>query len=157
MVKDYDNDFFKEDNEDTTDFSLIKGDTLQQVEELEEELKENHKCTLFLHLLYNINKRLYLFEKGEKRWLKSMYKSLRFLKKKEESNTDFSLVKGALTENINRLEKLMNNSSSKYIQVKRKKKMHRAFSFVFLFNSKLFSYFFRQICFLNLFIGLYFN
>lgn len=82
MVKDYDNDFFKEDNEDTTDFSLIKGDTLQQVEELEEELKENHKCTLFLHLLYNINKRLYLFEKGEKRWLKSMYKSLRFLKKK---------------------------------------------------------------------------
>ncbi|PEW66641.1 D-alanyl-D-alanine carboxypeptidase, partial [Bacillus thuringiensis] len=25
--------------EDTTDFSLIKGDTLQQVEELEEELK----------------------------------------------------------------------------------------------------------------------
>lgn len=44
-----------------------------------------------------------------------------FLKKKEESNTDFSLVKGALTENINRLEKLMNNSSSKYIQVKRTK------------------------------------
>ena len=54
-----------------------------------------------------------------------------FLKKKEESNTDFSLVKGALTENINRLEKLMNNSSSKYIQVKEQKKMHRAFSFVF--------------------------
>ena len=54
-----------------------------------------------------------------------------FLKKKEESNTDFSLVKGALTENINRLEKLMNNSSSKYIQVKQKK-MHRAFSFVFI-------------------------
>ncbi|MGR4031342.1 D-alanyl-D-alanine carboxypeptidase, partial [Bacillus sp. ZZQ-131] len=26
-------------NEDTTDFSLIKGDALQQVEELEEELK----------------------------------------------------------------------------------------------------------------------
>ncbi|MCY2907622.1 D-alanyl-D-alanine carboxypeptidase, partial [Bacillus anthracis] len=23
MIKDYDNDFFKEDNEDTTDFSLI--------------------------------------------------------------------------------------------------------------------------------------
>ena len=38
-----------------------------------------------------------------------------FLKKKEEPNTDFSLVKGALTENINRLEKLMNNSSSKYM------------------------------------------
>ena len=64
-----------------------------------------------------------------------------FLKKKEESNTDFSLVKGALTENINRLEKLMNNSSSKYIQVKEQKKMHRAFSF--LFNSKLIFYFFR--------------
>ena len=63
-----------------------------------------------------------------------------FLKKKEESNTDFSLVKGALTENINRLEKLMNNSSSKYIQVKEQKKMHRAFSFV-LFNSKLIFYF----------------
>ncbi len=31
--------FLKKDNEDTTDFSLIKGDTLQQVEELEEELK----------------------------------------------------------------------------------------------------------------------
>lgn len=44
-----------------------------------------------------------------------------FFKEKEESNTDFSLVKGALTENINRLEKLMNNSSSKYIQVKRTK------------------------------------
>ncbi|MEH7450775.1 D-alanyl-D-alanine carboxypeptidase, partial [Bacillus toyonensis] len=27
MIKDYDNDFFKEENEDTTDFSLIKGDT----------------------------------------------------------------------------------------------------------------------------------
>lgn len=40
MIKDYDNDFFKEDNEDTTDFSLIKGDTLRQVEELEEELKK---------------------------------------------------------------------------------------------------------------------
>ncbi|HHB2167370.1 D-alanyl-D-alanine carboxypeptidase [Bacillus cereus] len=39
MIKDNNNDFFKEDNEDTTDFFLIKGDTLQQVEELEEELK----------------------------------------------------------------------------------------------------------------------
>ena len=65
-----------------------------------------------------------------------------FLKKKEEPNTDFSLVKGALTENINRLEKLMNNSSSKYIRVKKQKKMHSAFSFV-LFHSKLFFYFFR--------------
>lgn len=39
MIKNNDNDFFKEDNEDTTDFSLIKGDTMQQVEDLEEELK----------------------------------------------------------------------------------------------------------------------
>ncbi|BCC12024.1 TPA: D-alanyl-D-alanine carboxypeptidase [Bacillus cereus] len=39
MIKENNNDFFKEDNEDTTDFSLIKGDTLQQVEELEDELK----------------------------------------------------------------------------------------------------------------------
>ncbi|PEF83213.1 D-alanyl-D-alanine carboxypeptidase [Bacillus toyonensis] len=39
VIKDYDNDFFKKENEDTTDFSLIKGDTLQQVEKLEEELK----------------------------------------------------------------------------------------------------------------------
>ncbi|MDP7989414.1 stage II sporulation protein SB [Bacillus sp. MHSD_36] len=44
-----------------------------------------------------------------------------FKEKKEEPNTDFSLVKGALTENINRLEKLMNNSSSKYIRVKKTK------------------------------------
>ncbi|EJQ60441.1 MULTISPECIES: stage II sporulation protein SB [Bacillus cereus group] len=42
-----------------------------------------------------------------------------FKEKKEEANTDFSLVKGALTENINRLEKLMNSNSSKYIQVKK--------------------------------------
>ncbi|MBE5106414.1 hypothetical protein IGI01_14275 [Bacillus thuringiensis] len=46
-------------------------------------------------------------------------KSSFFKEKKEESNTDFSLVKGALTENINRLEKLMNNSSSKYIRVEK--------------------------------------
>ncbi|ADK05101.1 D-alanyl-D-alanine carboxypeptidase [Bacillus tropicus] len=39
MIKNNDNDFFKEDNEDTTDFSLIKGDTMQQVEDLEDELK----------------------------------------------------------------------------------------------------------------------
>ncbi|MBR9655521.1 D-alanyl-D-alanine carboxypeptidase [Bacillus cereus] len=39
VMKNNDNDFFKEDNEDTTDFSLIKGDTLQQVEDLEDELK----------------------------------------------------------------------------------------------------------------------
>ena len=45
-----------------------------------------------------------------------------FLKKKEEPNTDFSLVKGALTENINRLEKLMNNGTSKYMREKRERK-----------------------------------
>ncbi|MCC2463422.1 stage II sporulation protein SB, partial [Bacillus mobilis] len=46
----------------------------------------------------------------------NVQKSSFFKEKKEEPNTDFSLVKGALTENINRLEKLMNNSSSKYIR-----------------------------------------
>ncbi|PEY40374.1 stage III sporulation protein AA [Bacillus cereus] len=44
-----------------------------------------------------------------------------FKKEKEDSNTDFSLVKGALTENINRLEKLMNGDASKYIQEKKLK------------------------------------
>ncbi|WIY63351.1 stage II sporulation protein SB [Bacillus arachidis] len=42
-----------------------------------------------------------------------------FKEKKEAPNTDFSLVKGALTENINRLEKLMNHDASKYIQRKK--------------------------------------
>ncbi|MES9697984.1 stage II sporulation protein SB [Bacillus sp. JJ927] len=42
-----------------------------------------------------------------------------FKEKKEEANTDFSLVKGALTQNVDRLEKLMNSNSSKYIQVKK--------------------------------------
>ncbi|MFA2809565.1 stage II sporulation protein SB [Bacillus mycoides] len=42
-----------------------------------------------------------------------------FKEKKEEANTDFSLVKGALTENINRLEKLMDSNSSKYARVKK--------------------------------------
>ncbi|MFZ3196674.1 MAG: stage II sporulation protein SB [Bacillus mycoides] len=42
-----------------------------------------------------------------------------FKEKKEETNTDFSLVKGALTENINRLEKLMDSNSSKYARVKK--------------------------------------
>ncbi|HDR8221366.1 TPA: hypothetical protein QC102_005968, partial [Bacillus cereus] len=41
--------------------------------------------------------------------------------KKEAPNTDFSLVKGALTENINRLEKLMNNGTSKYMRAKKEK------------------------------------
>ncbi|MDA2736035.1 stage II sporulation protein SB [Bacillus cereus group sp. Bc015] len=51
----------------------------------------------------------------------NVQKSSFFKEKKEERNTDFSLVKGALTENINRLEKLMNNSSSKYIRVTKTK------------------------------------
>ena len=53
-----------------------------------------------------------------------------FLKKKEEPNTDFSLVKGALTENINRLEKLMNNGTSKYMRVKRERKCIVHFFFI---------------------------
>ena len=44
-----------------------------------------------------------------------------FKKEKEDSNTDFSLVKGALTENINRLEKIVNSDASKYIQGKKLK------------------------------------
>ncbi|WP_377865665.1 stage II sporulation protein SB [Bacillus sp. R86525] len=51
----------------------------------------------------------------------NVQKSSFFKEKKEEANTDFSLVKGALTENINRLEKLMNSNSSKYIRVKKTK------------------------------------
>lgn len=53
-------------------------------------------------------------------------KSSFFKTKKEESNTDFSLVKGALTENINRLEKLMDSNSSKYARVKKSRKMHKS-------------------------------
>ncbi|WP_242239281.1 stage II sporulation protein SB [Bacillus cereus group sp. BfR-BA-01309] len=51
----------------------------------------------------------------------NVQKSSFFKEKKVEPNTDFSLVKGALTENINRLEKLMNSNSSKYIRVKKTK------------------------------------
>ncbi|MES5938708.1 MULTISPECIES: stage II sporulation protein SB [unclassified Bacillus cereus group] len=51
----------------------------------------------------------------------NVQKSSFFKEKKEEPNTDFSLVKGALTENINRLEKLMNNSTSKYMRAKKTK------------------------------------
>ncbi|PKJ54607.1 stage II sporulation protein SB [Bacillus sp. SN10] len=51
----------------------------------------------------------------------NVQKSLFFKEKKEEPNTDFSLVKGALTENINRLEKLMNNGTSKYMGTKKEK------------------------------------
>ena len=54
-----------------------------------------------------------------------------FLKKKK-NRIQISLVKGALTENINRLEKLMNNGTSKYMRAKRKK-MHSAF-FSFICN-----------------------
>ncbi|EJQ51158.1 hypothetical protein QUG02_12090 [Bacillus hominis] len=46
----------------------------------------------------------------------NVQKSSFFKGKKEESNTDFSLVKGALTENINRLEKLMNRKKNRYMQ-----------------------------------------
>ncbi|MED3038934.1 stage II sporulation protein SB [Bacillus tropicus] len=51
----------------------------------------------------------------------NVQKSSFFKEKKEESNTDFSLVKGALTENIDRLEKLMNSDTAKYIRVKKTK------------------------------------
>ncbi|EEK78805.1 hypothetical protein COE58_11820 [Bacillus cereus] len=51
----------------------------------------------------------------------NVQKSSFFKEKKEEPNTDFSLVKGALTENINQLEKLMNNSTSKYMRAKKEK------------------------------------
>jgi len=51
----------------------------------------------------------------------SVKKSSFFKEKKEAPNTDFSLVKGALTENINRLEKLMNNGTSKYMRAKKEK------------------------------------
>ncbi|MBK5472325.1 hypothetical protein JFU54_17735 [Bacillus sp. TH19] len=56
----------------------------------------------------------------------NVQKSSFFKTKKEESNTDFSLVKGALTENINRLEKLMDSNSSKYARVKKYRKMHKS-------------------------------
>ncbi|MED2891122.1 stage II sporulation protein SB [Bacillus thuringiensis] len=46
----------------------------------------------------------------------NVQKSSFFKEKKEESNTDFSLVKGALTENINRLEKLIEAIPYKYIK-----------------------------------------
>ncbi|MBJ7961345.1 hypothetical protein JDS77_27385, partial [Bacillus cereus group sp. N28] len=37
-----------------------------------------------------------------------------FKEKKEEANTDFSLVKGALTQDVNRLEKFMEDTPYKY-------------------------------------------
>ena len=51
----------------------------------------------------------------------NVQKSSFFKDKKEESNTDFSLVKGALTEKINHLEKLIDGKTSKYIQHKKLK------------------------------------
>ncbi|EOO17422.1 MULTISPECIES: hypothetical protein [Bacillus cereus group] len=39
-----------------------------------------------------------------------------FKEKKEEANTDFSLVKGALTQDVNRLEKFMEDTPYKYIK-----------------------------------------
>ncbi|MBY5232417.1 stage III sporulation protein AA [Bacillus paranthracis] len=52
----------------------------------------------------------------------NVQKSSFFKEKKEEPNTDFSLVKGALTENINRLEKLMNSGTSKYMRDKKRER-----------------------------------
>ena len=52
----------------------------------------------------------------------NVQKSSFFKEKKEESNKYFSLVKGSLTENINRLEKLMNREKNRYMQGKTLKK-----------------------------------
>ncbi|GLV66348.1 stage II sporulation protein SB [Bacillus mycoides] len=46
----------------------------------------------------------------------NVQKSSFFKEKKEELNTDFSLVKGALTENVNRLEKFVEAIPYKYIK-----------------------------------------
>ncbi|AUB64377.1 hypothetical protein CN917_00325 [Bacillus thuringiensis] len=46
----------------------------------------------------------------------NVQKSSFFKEKKEESNTDFSLVKGALTQNVNGLEKLIEAIPYKYIK-----------------------------------------
>ncbi|MGG0120179.1 stage II sporulation protein SB [Bacillus paranthracis] len=43
-------------------------------------------------------------------------KSSFFKEKKEEPNTDFSLVKGALTQNVDRLEKFVETIPYKYIK-----------------------------------------
>ena len=51
-----------------------------------------------------------------------------FLKKKEEPNTDFSLVKGALTQNVDRLEKFVEAIPYKYI-----KRMRKSILFYILF------------------------
>lgn len=63
----------------------------------------------------------------------NVQKSSFFKEKKEEPNTDFSLVKGALTENINRLEKLMNNGTSKYMRAKKEKENALCIFFLFLY------------------------
>ncbi|MCW9129578.1 stage II sporulation protein SB [Bacillus paramycoides] len=46
----------------------------------------------------------------------NVQKSSFFKEKKEEANTDFSLVKGALTQNVDRLEKFMEDTPYKYIK-----------------------------------------
>ncbi|MFJ8353943.1 hypothetical protein [Bacillus paramycoides] len=51
----------------------------------------------------------------------NVQKSSFFKEKKEEANTDFSLVKGALTEKINQLEKLIDGKTPKYTQHKKMK------------------------------------
>ncbi|HFK1449982.1 MULTISPECIES: stage II sporulation protein SB [Bacillus cereus group] len=46
----------------------------------------------------------------------NVQKSSFFKEKKEEPNTDFSLVKGALTQNVDRLEKFVEAIPYKYIK-----------------------------------------
>ncbi|KOS27537.1 stage III sporulation protein AA [Bacillus anthracis] len=63
----------------------------------------------------------------------SVKKSSFFKEKKEEPNTDFSLLKGALIENLDRLEKLMNNGTSKYMRAKKEKENAYCIFFLFLY------------------------
>ena len=44
----------------------------------------------------------------------NVQKSSFFKEKKDEPNTDFSLVKGALTQNVDRLEKFIEATPYKY-------------------------------------------
>ncbi|AAP26353.1 hypothetical protein BAS2315 [Bacillus anthracis str. Sterne] len=68
-------------------------------------------------MLYNINKRLYLFEKGREEMAEvNVKKSSFFKEKKEVPNTDFSLLKGALIQNLDRLEKFVEAIPYKYIK-----------------------------------------
>ncbi|MGG0727900.1 hypothetical protein [Bacillus paramycoides] len=45
----------------------------------------------------------------------NVQKSSFFKEKKEEANTDFSLVKGALTQDVDRLEKFMEDTPYNYL------------------------------------------